>query len=112
MAATRTINGTKYNIAKLVDDAITAADSMTLDLSKARQSLAYLGNRNPTDELVTRYARETAILATLARMTGANFANQIGKIGFSSREQAIADVESYLNRRIQGQHARWTANRR
>ena len=112
MTTKRQINGTKYNVAELVENAIAAVESKTLNLEKARQSLAFLGNRNPDNATVIRYARESAILDTLARETGANFSGQIGKIDFTNHENAIASVESYLNRRIAGQHARWTANRK
>lgn len=109
----RQINGEKYNIPELVNSAITAAESDprtfdTISLDRASKSLSYLGNRNPSDEQLRKYARESAILAILGRSTGANFQGQIGKIDFSSTERAIADVQSYLNRRNQGQHARWT----
>jgi hypothetical protein len=111
MTTKRTVNGQKFNVAQIVDEAIAAADGgKTLNfVDAARRELVAYGHRNPDDETVMRYARERAILRTLGNMTGANFENQIGKISFSGREQAIADVESYLNRRIQGQHARWTS---
>ena len=112
MNTKRQINSQKYNIPQIVSEAITAVDSMTLDLSLARQALTNLGHRNPAEELVALYARESAILMTLGKLTGANFSGQVGKISFDNREQAIASLGSYLNRRIQGQHARWTANRR
>lgn len=108
MTTKRTINGTKHNVAELVNSAIAAVESKTLDLAKARKSLAFLGNLNPDTETVARYARESEILNQLARTTGANFSGQIGKINFTSIETAITDVESYLNRRIGGQHARWS----
>ena len=108
MTIKRTISGTKYNIAELVDNAIAAVDTQALDLETASKSLARLGHRNPDAEIIARYARESAILKILADETGANFSNQIGKINFSSREKTISGVESYLNRRIHGQHARWT----
>jgi hypothetical protein len=110
MAAKRQIRGETYNVAELVDSAIAAADSMVLDLENARQCLGYMGHRNPSDEMVTRYARESAILAVMTRATGAAFSGQIGKIRFTDREQTIADVNSYLNRRNQGQRSRWTAS--
>lgn len=105
--AKRTIRGEQYNISELVDGAIAAADSRTLDTNAARESLARLGNRNPSDAQVSQYARESAILAELQRETGAAFNGQIGKIGFANRDKAIAQVNSYLNRRIQGQRSRW-----
>lgn len=109
----RQIKGTEYNVAELVKNAITAADGQALNLEKARTSLAYIGNRNPTDEQVVRYARETVILNKLAQATGAfGFENQIGKIDFSSTEKAVSDVNAYLSRRNQAHRARWTASRR
>jgi len=104
----RQIANAKYSVSQIVDDAIATADNMALNTDAARASLARMGHQNPAVELVTRYARETAILSALARTTGANFAGQIGKISFANREATINDVHSYLNRRIQGQHARWT----
>lgn len=112
MTAKRQINGTKFEVPQLVDTAIAAVDSKPLDLERARTSLSYLGHRNPAEQVVIKYARESAILAALSRSTGANFQGQIGKIDFSNRESATAGVDSYLNRRIAGQHANWTAGRR
>lgn len=105
--AKRTIRGEQYNISELVDGAIAAADSRTLDTDKARQSLAFLGNRNPSDAQVNQYARESAILAELQRTTGAAFNGQIGKISFASRDTAVSQVNAYLNRRNAGQRSRW-----
>jgi hypothetical protein len=110
MNAKRQIKGSQYNVAELVRDAIIAADSQPLNLEKARKSLGYLGNTNPTDELVARYARETAILAHLARATGAyGFENQVGKINFTTTETAIAGVNAYLSRRNSARQSRWNA---
>lgn len=111
MTDNRQIHGTTYNVAELVDSAIEIADSTELDLAAARKSLSYLGNNNPDDALVTKFARETAILKFLSRETGANFDGQIGKINFSSRDQAIIGVNNYLNRRISGQHQRWSGRK-
>lgn len=108
MAAKRTIRGEQYNIAELVDGAIAAIDArLELNTDAARQSLMRQGHTNPADTLVNRYARETAILDVLQRQTGASFSNQIGKIGFEDRDNAITQVNSYLNRRNQGQRSRW-----
>src|SRR6266508_1246376 len=107
----RQIRGTQYNVAELVQNAVNEADNQTLNLEKARQSLAYLGNRNPSDELVTRYARETTILDNLANATGAfGFVNQIGKIDFSSVEKSVSDVKAFLSQRNQEHRARWIAS--
>ncbi len=107
IAANRTIKGQKHNVPQIVDAAIAASDRQPLDTEAARQSLLRMGHRSPDKVLVTRYARETAILAALERTTGANFTGQIGKISFASRERTLADVESYLNRRIHGQRVRY-----
>lgn len=112
MADKRTINGTKYNVAELVDSILSTIDNQLLNLEKASKSLTLLGHRNPDSATIARYARESVILDALSRETGANFSGQIGKIDFSNRERAIAGVEAYLNRRLAGQHARWTANHR
>lgn len=113
MTAKRQIKGAQYNVSELVQNAIAAADSQVMDTVKARNSLRFFGHQNPSEEQIARYARETAILSNLARSTGAfGFENQIGKIDFSTTEKAIAGVESYLNRRIAGNRARWTASHR
>lgn len=105
--AKRTIRGEQYNIEALVDGAIAAVEGRTLDTDAARQSLAFLGHRNPSDAVVEQYARESAILAELQHTTGAAFKGQIGKIGFANRDNAIAQVNSYLNRRNAGHRSRW-----
>lgn len=104
----RKIKGKKFNIEELVGAAFAAVQDQKLNLEEARKALTLLGHRDPAEELVIRYAREKALLKHLAGETGANFLSQLGKIDFSSREKAIAGVNSYLNRRIAGQHARWT----
>ncbi len=108
----RIINRTKYNIPELVDNAIATVDAKALNMENARLSLTALGHRNPDPDLIARYARESAILDALTRATSANFAGQVGKINFSTRESTIFGVEKYLNRRIAGQHARWTKSHR
>lgn len=109
----RQIRGQRYNVYELVRNAIVAADNQMLDMEKSRQGLVRLGHRNPSAELVIRYARESAILRNLAQVTGAyGFESQIGKIDFSSAENAVSDVNAYLGRRNQAHRARWTANRR
>lgn len=112
MATKRTIRGEKYNVAELVDNAIAAVDGRTLDTNDARESLARLGHRSPSNCLVNQYARESAILAELQRTTGAAFSGQIGKIGFSSRDRAIEQVNAYLDRRNSAQRAGWTQKQR
>lgn len=106
--AKRTIAGQRYNVAELVDSAISAADSRALNTDAARTALARMGHSSPADALVIRYARESAILAELAHTTGAAFTGQIGKIAFDNRDKAISQVNAYLNRRIAGQRANWS----
>ena len=110
--AKRTIRGEQYNISELVDNAIATADSKPLNTDAARKSLQFLGHTAPPEDLVNQYARESAILAELQRTTGAAFSGQIGKIGFSSRDRAIEQVNSYLSRRNSAQRARWTQKQR
>lgn len=106
-ATKRTIRGQQYNIAELVDSAIAAADNQVLNTDAARDALTRLNNRTPSDEMVCRYARESAILANLTHSTGAAFNGQIGKINFSNRDAAISQVNGYLNRRNSAQRSRW-----
>lgn len=105
---TRQINKQEYNVEQLVDEALAQADTMTLDLDAAQRKLAYLGHRNPAEELVARCAREMGILRYMARKTGAAFDGQFGKISFNSRQQTIEDVDAYLWRRVHGQRQRHT----
>ena len=107
----RTINGTKFNVEELVKNAISSVESKTLDIEKSRKALIALGHSNPDETIIIRYARESAILDILAHETGANFTSQIGKIDFSNETKAISSVGSYLNRRINGQHQRWTSKK-
>lgn len=90
MAEKRQIRGEKYNVAELVQNAMTAIEGQTFDSAKAH---------------------DAAILRNLAQATGAwGFEGQIGKIDFSSIEKAISDVNAYLSRRNAANHQRWTKN--
>ena len=100
----RTIRGEKYDVARLVSDAIAAAQP---DTAASAAALQRMGHANPAPELVSRYARDAAVLAELQRTTGAAFSGQIGKIGFDDQVKAVGQVNSYLNRRIQGQRSQW-----
>lgn len=112
MTTKRQISGTQFDITKLVDNAISAADSSSLDFVAARETLTrFYGQPGACEELVTKFARETMVLKILSDETQANFGGQIGKIDFSTREKAISGVQSYLNRRISGQHARWSGRK-
>lgn len=110
--AKRQIAGQQYDVEKLVTNAITTVDAQELNTDRARAALLKLGHTNPDEKLVTRYARESAILSLLAQETKANFGGQIGKIDFSTTEKAVSQVNAYLNRRNAGHRARWTASHR
>ncbi len=105
--AKRTIRGEQYNIAQLVDEAIAAVDASTLDTADADAYLRRMGHTAPTDELVSRVAREKAILTKLEKATGASLTGQLGKISFDNRDRAIEQANAYLNRRNQGHRSRW-----
>jgi hypothetical protein len=107
----RTVAGNKINTAETVHTAIETVNAQTLDLDAARNSLARLGNANADAATVERYARESAILSELQKLTGANVTGQIGKWNMASEATTLAAFDSYLNRRIAGQHARWTENK-
>ena len=111
MTNKRQIRGQQYDVKTLVENAITTVDAQELNTEAARAALLKLGHTNPDEKLVIRYARESAILAKLAQGTGANFNGQIGKIDFSTTERAIDQVNSYLNRRINGQRRNYTERR-
>ncbi len=103
---TRIINGKKFNTADLVNEALQKASETDLDLEKAREWLAYYYHTSDEDAIL-RYATETEILKILDRMTGANFGGQIGKWNMGTAESIHDEMNSYLNRRIQGRRSRW-----
>ena len=100
----RTINGTRFNTADVVNRALTTGRN---DESAARAALERLGNRTPAPEQVRQYATQARVLGNIQRMTGASAAGQIGKWNFSSASTILSSFESYLGRRTQGQHVRW-----
>lgn len=104
MTAKRQIRGEKYDVAQLVNDAMAAAKPDTMAATAALQRM---GHAAPAAELVSRYARDCAVLAELQRMTGAAFSGQIGKIGFDNVDAAIRQVNAYLNRRNAGHRSQW-----
>lgn len=104
MNSKRTIQGEKYDVAVLVSDAMASAQP---DTAAAAAALQRMGHANPNAELVSRYARDAAVLAELQRTTGAAFSSQIGKIGFDNMDSAVRQVNAYLNRRNQAQRSRW-----
>lgn len=103
----RQIRGQQFSISETVHEAMESVDGQKLNLESARTNLAKLGHSSPADELVTKYARNAAILAILERKTGAYFTNQIGKIDFTDEQSAISAVNAYLNRRNAGHRSRW-----
>lgn len=107
----RTVAGNKINTAAVVRQALETVNSQTLDTAKARELLTarmLMGYPAPTEEQIERYAHEKAVLSELQKLTGANVTGQIGKWDMSSEESILAAFDSYLNRRIAGQHARWS----
>lgn len=104
MATKRMIRGEKYDVAQLVSEALAAAQP---DTAAATAALQRMGHAAPSDELVSRYAHDVAVLAQLQSMTGAAFSGQIGKIGFDNLDSANRQVNAYLNRRNQGHRSRW-----
>jgi len=107
----RIIRGETHDTADIVNEAISQVRELVLDLDAARSSLKWV-NPNATDDQVLRYATEKALLVILGSLTGANFEGQLGKWNTSTAESIHSEVNSYLNRRIQGQKANWTKNRR
>lgn len=103
----RTIRGEQYNVSQIVDEAIAVVDAGTLDTADADAYLRRMGHTAPATELVNRVAREKAILAVLARQTGAAFNGQLGNISFADRDRAIEQANAYLNRRNAGHRSRW-----
>ena len=102
----RQINGEKYNVEKLVSDAIAKVESdptRWLKLDVAERALKLYGHKSPTADQIRAYAREAAILNELAYVTGANFGAQIGKWNFADTDAIIESAEEYLNRRVMGQ---------
>lgn len=104
MTTKRTIRGEKYDVAQLVNDAMGAAHP---DHAAATAALQRMGHATPAPELVSRYARDAAILTELQRATGAAFSGQIGKISFDNVDTAVSQVNAYLNRRNAGHRSRW-----
>jgi len=105
----RQVNNRTINTADVVNAAITTANLAELPLSSAEDYLRRLGLTAPDAELVEQVAYQSAVLAEIERLTGANVSGQTGKWNFSSAATVLASFESYLNRRIDGQHARHTA---
>lgn len=104
---TRTIRGQRRNTADLVNQAISEGRD---DLPAARVALARLGNTSPSDAVVRDYARQARVIGNIQRATGIGTEAAIGQIGrwnFSSAQTILRDFEAYLNRRVQGQRARW-----
>jgi hypothetical protein len=74
-----------------------------------RRTCAIKGHNSPAAELIERVAWERALLRAIGAATGSNADGQLGKWDLTSAQTILASFESYLNRRIQGQHARYTA---
>ena len=104
MTAKRQINNQKFDVNLIVDEAFAAGET-AINPDWARQQIARLGCTNPTDAQMVEYT----MLNHMERATGAYFRGQFGRgtIDFSSREAAIAGVNSYLTRRNNGYRIRW-----
>ncbi len=107
----RTINKQEFDIPAITTEAITYVDSgaAKLDPEFVTMVLRNAGHRDPAPELIARFTREYAILKRLARVTGAGFDRQLGKIDFSSTDTAIDGVQAYLWRRVHGQRHNYSA---
>lgn len=105
----RTIAGRKYNTADVVNQVLNDASAVPLDTERSRSVLELMGHRNPTTELVADHARQRLVLDRLSRAVSVPaISAQIGKWDFSSAQTIHDSFNSYLGRRIGGQHARWT----
>jgi hypothetical protein len=83
-----------------------------LDIAHSETVFEMMGYGNPTPERLRRHAAERVLLGNLQKVKGANVSGQTGKWDLSSAQTIHEDFNHYLNRRIQGQHARWTARGR
>lgn len=105
----RQVNNSQINTAEIVNAAIVTANESNLDLAAAEDYLRHLGHAAPVAELIEQVAYQSAVLAEIERLTGANVSGQTGKWNFTNAATVLTSFESYLNRRIDGQHARHTA---
>ncbi len=105
----RQIAGKRANTADIVNAAIAESNQAQLDLGRAADSLRRLGHANPPAETIANYARQTDVLNRIGKATGSNAGGQVGKWNFTNAQTIHDDFLSYLDRRIGGQHARWTA---
>jgi hypothetical protein len=109
----RQIGGNKYDTAEVVNNALIEAqkkeDAGQLDLKTSESMLRSYGHKNPTPELIHELARQNMIQKEIdAAVPGANTGGQVGKWKFDSAQTIHDNFNSYLERRIQGQKARWT----
>ena len=108
---TRQINNAKFDTAEIVNAAITVANETYQDNAEAAESyLRRRGHAAPDSALVDQVAYQMAVLAEIEQATSANVSAQLGKWQFSSAQTVLKSFDQYLNRRVQGQRARW--NRR
>jgi hypothetical protein len=102
----RQIGGHNFNTADVVNRALSTG---TPDLEGARTALRGMGHKSPPEAMVKDYARQKLVLQNISDITHSNARDQIGKWDFSNASTIHRSFNSYLERRIQGQHARWTA---
>lgn len=112
MASKRQVAGQKIDTLATVRQAMAMSETKVLDLDGSSDALNRLGHANPAEALVMRYAREMRLLSTLDEMVpGMNCLGQIGKWNMMSEETIHVAFNSYLNRRIAGQHQRWSGRK-
>ena len=104
---TRQVAGSKIDTLAIVRQALATVAEQELDLAAAEATLRGYGHTNPEQTQIKQLAYQVAVLAELQKLTHANCTGQLGKWDFSSEQTIHAAFNSYLNRRVAGQHARW-----
>ena len=104
----RQVRNQQIDTAEIVNQAIEMINESGIDLDAARDSLRMMGHTAPADEMIKNYATQTAVLAAIEKLTGANATGQLGKWDFSSAQTIHDSFNSYLSRRVQGQRAEYT----
>jgi hypothetical protein len=105
----RVVAGKKINTAAVVNAAIADTNKAKLDMDGAEKALKSMGHTKPDPKIVKDYATQKDLLARLEKATGANVTGQVGKWEFTNAQTIHDSFDSYLSRRVSGQHARWTA---
>jgi hypothetical protein len=106
---TRQVRNVQIDTVAVVRQALDAVAGQTLDLAAAEAKLRGYGHKNPQQAQIEQLAYQVAVLAELQKLTGANCSAQVGKWNFSNEQTIHAAFNSYLNRRVAGQRARWNS---